>query len=195
VSVTTAAPLKARPAIVGYVFARGAAIRPDEIAAEKLTHLNFAFADLRAGRLVEADPGDAANLAVLTGLRKRNPELRVLVSAGGWVGSKGFSDVALTAGAAAPVRTQRRRAPATARPRRPRPRLGVSRLPGNGNRHRPATAPAFSALLADLRRALDEEAPRASGRLLLTIAAGAFAGTTSRTSTWRRPRPRSTSST
>ena len=175
VGVATAAPLTARPVIVGYVFARGAAIRPDEIAAEKLTHINFAFADLRAGRLVEADPGDAANLAVLTGLRKRNPELRVLVSAGGWVGSKGFSDVALTA-------ARRRlfvRSVVELLRRHDLDGLDLDweypGLPGNGNRHRPADRAGFSALLADLRRALDEDGAARQRRLLLTIAAGAFA--------------------
>jgi chitinase len=173
--VSAAASAEARPAIVGYVFARGGVIHPDEIAAEKLTHINFAFADLRGGRLVEGDPGDAANLAVLTGLRKRNPELRVLVSAGGWLGSKGFSDVALTA-------ARRRvfvRSVVDFLRRHDLDGFDLDweypGLPGNGNRHRPADRASFTALLADLRRALDEDGAARKRHLLLTIAAGAFA--------------------
>jgi len=173
-SLLAAAPPPRRPAIIGYVFARGGTIRPDEIAAEKLTHLNFAFASLRGGRLVESEAGDAANLAVLTGLRRRNPGLRVLVSAGGWTGSKGFSDVALTAArrgafAASVVEFLRRH---------DLDGLDVDweypGLPGAGNPHRPFDRANFTALLADLRRALDAEGAARGRTLLLTIAAGAF---------------------
>lgn len=163
-----------RPVVVGYVFARGGTIRPEEIAAEKLTHLNFAFASLRGGRLVETDAEDTANLAVLTGLRRRNASLRVLVSAGGWLGSKGFSDAALSS-------TSRRTFVASV--------VGFLRrhdldgldldweypgLPGNGNPHRPADRAGFTALVEELRRALDAEGQARGRKLLLTIAAGAF---------------------
>jgi chitinase len=172
-----AAALPARPApvIVGYVFGRGEPLHGAAIAAEKLTHVNFAFAELRRGRLAIASPEDAAALAVLTGLRQRNPELRVLVSAGGWLGSKGFSDLA---------RSEARRSTFV------RSVVDVLRrydldgldldweypgLPGNGNPHRPADRQGFTALLDELRHALDQDGARRGRRLLLTIAAGAFA--------------------
>jgi len=45
-------------------------------------------------------------------------------------------------------------------------------LPGNGNTNRPEDRQNFTALMAELRAALDRKAPR--GRTLLTFAAGAF---------------------
>ena len=84
-------------AIIGYVFPRERELQPSEIDAAKLTHVNYAFANLKNGLLVEGFAKDAFNLRVLTGLRQANPDLRILVSVGGWTWSKGFSDMALTA--------------------------------------------------------------------------------------------------
>ena len=64
----TAGPAGARaaegpgPAIIGYVFARDRVLEPEAIAAEKLTHVNFAFANIRDGRVIEGSPRDADNL-------------------------------------------------------------------------------------------------------------------------------------
>ena len=46
-------------------------------------------------------------------------------------------------------------------------------LPGDGNPHRPEDKENFTALMADLRAALDREGTRRGGHLLLTFAAGA----------------------
>ncbi|MHB1958631.1 MAG: glycoside hydrolase family 18 protein [Acidobacteriaceae bacterium] len=82
--------------IAAYVFPRNTVLTADQVAAKKLTRINFAFANIYQGRIVEGDPSDAANLAMLVGLKKENPELTVLVSVGGWLWSGRFSDAALT---------------------------------------------------------------------------------------------------
>jgi chitinase len=88
--------------------------------APRLTHLNYAFGFLDAeGKCVSSDPwadyqrpfsaeqsvngkadqaGQAlsGNLNQLKQLKARYPKLRVLISLGGWTGSKYFSDAALT---------------------------------------------------------------------------------------------------
>src|SRR5512143_1227425 len=87
----------ARPAVIAYVFPRGGVLEAHTIRAEELTHVNFAFANVVGGKVVEGSPRDAGNLKVLTGLRQYHPHLKVLVSVGGWSWSKGFSDAALTA--------------------------------------------------------------------------------------------------
>ena len=51
---------------------------------------------LKGNAIADASERDAANLAVLTGLRKDHPGLAVLISVGGGGGSGGFSDMALT---------------------------------------------------------------------------------------------------
>ena len=82
--------------IAAYVFPRNMVLTADQVAAKKLMRINFAFANIDKGRIVEGDPSDAANLAMLVGLKKENPELTVLVSVGGWLWSGRFSDAALT---------------------------------------------------------------------------------------------------
>src|SRR5437773_7889515 len=82
--------------IIAYLFPQERVIDPTEIRAEKLTHINYAFANIKDGLVVEGFAHDALNYQALVGLKKRNPALRVLVSVGGWTWSGGFSDVAAT---------------------------------------------------------------------------------------------------
>jgi chitinase len=56
--------------IIGYVFAQDRVLDPATIAAEKLTHINYAFANIKDGRVVEGFANDDANFRVLTGLRR-----------------------------------------------------------------------------------------------------------------------------
>ena len=162
-----------RPAVIAYVFPRDRVLESSEIRADKLTHVNFAFANVVGGRVVEGSPRDAENLRVLTGLRRDHPHLRILVSVGGWTWSKGFSDAALTA-------KSRRVFVASAVDFVRRHDLDgfdvdweYPGLPGDGNPHRPEDKENFTALMADLRAALDREGARRGRPLLLTFAAGA----------------------
>jgi chitinase len=86
--------------VVGYYIGWARTARnfpPEKIDARKLTHINYAFANIEAGRVVLGDPAtDRANLADLRDLKVNNPALKILVSVGGWNWSKHFSDVALT---------------------------------------------------------------------------------------------------
>lgn len=83
-----------------------------DIPADRLTHLNYAYIDIsEAGQCVSADewadtqylyPGDLTserlrgNFKQLQVLRGDNPNLRVLMTVGGWERSRHFSDVAVT---------------------------------------------------------------------------------------------------
>jgi chitinase len=84
------------PVVAAYVFPQSRVLVPGEIDARKLTRVNYAFANIADGRIVEGLPTDAANFAALNALKKDNPHLTVLVSVGGWLWSGGFTDVALT---------------------------------------------------------------------------------------------------
>lgn len=88
--------LPAKPAVVAYVFKRNDVIQPGEIAADKLTRINYAFALIQEGKIVNGYLNDDQNLTALVALKKENPSLTVLVSVGGWLGSGNFSDMALT---------------------------------------------------------------------------------------------------
>jgi chitinase len=160
--------------VIGYVFPRGRILGPSEVDATKLTHVNYAFANVVHGEIVEGSPQDGENLRVLGELRRTNRGFKVLVSVGGWTWSKGFSDAVLT-----PESRQRFVASAVEFVRR-HALDGVDidweypALPGDSNPHRPEDTANFTTVMADLRRALDREASTSGRRLLLTMAAGAF---------------------
>ena len=84
--------------IVGYV-AGWKTVKAKRIAAERLTHINYAFADVREG-LVQNMEGkserDSLNFLELHKLKTINPDLKILVSIGGWTHSKGFSEAVST---------------------------------------------------------------------------------------------------
>lgn len=77
--------------VVAYV-----ASLPPVIHAEKLTHINFAFARIDGNGHVGFDrPDSGETLRKLRSLEARNPRLKVIVCVGGWQ-AEGFSDAALT---------------------------------------------------------------------------------------------------
>jgi chitinase len=66
------------------------------VDAEKLTHINYAFARVNDdGEVYLHNPNSPGHLAQIQALKAKNPDLKVLVSVGGW-GADGFSDAALT---------------------------------------------------------------------------------------------------
>lgn len=79
--------------IVAYV--EGASM-PAKIPAHKLTDINFAFARIDSkGRIGLANADLERSLRRLAALKTSQPELRVIISVGGWT-ADGFSDAALT---------------------------------------------------------------------------------------------------
>lgn len=87
--------------MVGYYpyYARNSGFTPLKLAASKLTHINYAFADISSQhKLVMANPTtDLKNFEDLRQLKKRNSQLKTLISVGGWDYSKNFSNAAATA--------------------------------------------------------------------------------------------------
>ncbi len=64
--------------------------------ANQITHINYAFANIEKGLVVEGSSSDTEILKKLNGLKAINKDLKILISVGGWSWSKHFSDVALT---------------------------------------------------------------------------------------------------
>ncbi|MCB1061161.1 MAG: glycoside hydrolase family 18 protein [Calditrichaeota bacterium] len=102
--------------IVGYypswaIYARNYLVT--DIPAEQLTHINYAFANISGGQVVLGDayadidrfyPGDCwdpgcqrGNFHQLRILKQLHPQLKTLISVGGWTWSENFSDAAATA--------------------------------------------------------------------------------------------------
>lgn len=86
--------------MVGYYAAWAAysGFAPDKIDATKLTHINYAFANVGSDHRIkmgypDIDPG---NFAKLRNLKAVNPSLKLIIAVGGWTWSGQFSDAALT---------------------------------------------------------------------------------------------------
>ncbi len=151
------------------------------IDAAKLTHINYAFANIIGGEVRFGTEGiddtemNEEDISALIALKSVNPELKVLVSVGGWGWSGNFSDAALTdssrnrfgASAAAFVRDHRLD--------------GIDldweypNHPGAGNTYRAEDVHNFTLMLRSVREHLDSMAAEQGRkeRYRLTIATGA----------------------
>lgn len=93
-------PAQKERLLIGYypAWASYTGFTPDRIDAKNLTHINYAFA--KVGKDLKIAMGypdrDPANFRLLAALKKKNPELKTLISVGGWTWSGRFSDAALT---------------------------------------------------------------------------------------------------
>jgi chitinase len=165
-----------------------------DLPADQLTHVNYAFAQVKAGEIALVDasaatqkvyPGDKREGGALRGsfhqlqlLKKKHPKLRTLISIGGWTKSGGFSDAALTR------ESRTKFAKSCVRFLIKYGFDGVDvdwefpvagGLPGN--KARPADKGNFTRMLAALRRELDARGKTDHRHYLLTIAAPATPGT------------------
>lgn len=159
--------------IIAYVFPQDRVLSADEVNGRRLTRINYAFANIKNGEIVEGFPHDSENLAILNQLKRSNPALKILVSVGGWTWSGGFSDAALTP-------QSRARFIASAVSLIERHHLdGIDidwEYPGqagNGNTFRPEDKRNYTLLLAELRQRLDREQTHLGRRLYTSIATGA----------------------
>ena len=145
----------------------------DDMPANLLTHVCYAFANVHEDGSVHLESdNDSANLDKLIALKEKNPQLRVLLSIGGWGWSKYFSNAALTAESrkvfivsAINIVTQHDLDGLDIDWEYPGQR-------GDGNVFRPEDKRNFTFLLKGLRQRLD--AIHDGRRRQLTIATGAF---------------------
>jgi chitinase len=145
-----------------------------KIGAEKLTHINYAFAQVSEdGRIVLHDPQAPRRLAELRALKAKNPILKVILSVGGW-GADHFSDAALT-------HDSRAKFAASAIELIQTHSLDGIDLdweypgqPGPGIKFREEDKQNFTLLLKELRRQMDQydhqQGPRGDRHSILTIA-------------------------
>lgn len=168
-----AAAQQTAPIVVGYVFVPKGNLQPGQVDAHKLTRVNYAFANIKDGRMVEGESTDAGNLAYLTALRKENPRFSVLISVGGWLWSGNFSDMALT------EKSRKVFIESVMEFLRRYDLDGLDidwefpGMEGSTKHFRSVDGKNFTLLLKELRKRFDEERARTGRQLFLTIAAAA----------------------
>ncbi|HEX9062373.1 MAG TPA: glycosyl hydrolase family 18 protein [Clostridia bacterium] len=105
ITVTTLQPVSPPPVssttkIIGYYAGWSAynGFTPDKVDASKLTHINYAFASVGSDLKIALGDStiDPSNFSKLNTLKAAYPNLKTIISVGGWEGSGKFSDAALT---------------------------------------------------------------------------------------------------
>lgn len=81
--------------IIGYY--AGTSIPVDSFETEKLTHLIFCFGHLNNNKFSIGSAADSATIKRMVQLKRTHPELKIMLSLGGWSGCKSCSDVFNTA--------------------------------------------------------------------------------------------------
>ncbi|NIJ53735.1 glycoside hydrolase family 18 protein [Dyadobacter arcticus] len=72
-------------------------VMTEDIDVAKLTHINYAFVDVKDSMAVLTNLAtDSTNFRKLNALKLINPDLKIVISIGGWAWSENFSDAVLT---------------------------------------------------------------------------------------------------
>jgi chitinase len=150
-----------------------------KIEAGKLTHINYAFANIINGEVMFDTSGidnallNKNDLEHLTHLRDVNPSLKVIISVGGWGWSGNFSDAAYNDS------TRNRFAASAAKFISENNLDGIDldweypNQPGAGNKYRAEDKTNFTLLLKAIRERLDSLGLENPGKeYLLTVATG-----------------------
>jgi len=83
--------------VIGYVGGYKGLVDASLIDASKLSIINYAFVDVKGNRAwLTNESTDTTNFRNLTGLKLVNPDLRIVISIGGWAWSENFSNAVLT---------------------------------------------------------------------------------------------------
>jgi chitinase len=161
--------------VIGYVGGYKGLTDMSMINPEKLTHINYAFVNVRNNRAwLTRERTDTTNFRNLVLLKKKNPDLKILISIGGWTWSKNFSDAALTD-------TSRRAFAASAVNIIRKYKLdGVDidweypGLQGDNNKVRDEDGDNYTLMFKALRAELDSLEKETGSKKLLTAATGGF---------------------
>ncbi len=167
---TTPNPVPPKIRLAGYFYGLDAQDQLSDLAVDKLTSLIYAFVDVSPdGNCVSAAPAlDQSNFTQLRLVKQRNPQLEILFSVGGYSRSAYFSNAALTPAS----RSQFASSCIQLMQQNGFDGIDIDwEVPVSGGApgtiHRPKDKQNYTALIAELRRQMDESGGR---HYLLSIA-------------------------
>jgi chitinase len=83
--------------VIGYIPGYNGVFDATTVDADKLTHINYAFVDVKDSMAWLTNIStDTINFRTLNYLKKANPDLKLMISIGGWAWSENFSDAVFT---------------------------------------------------------------------------------------------------
>jgi chitinase len=163
---------KTKPVVIGYVGGYRGNIHTDSIDVERLTHINYAFVDIKDNRAWLHNKTDDGNLKKLVALKGKNPALKILISIGGWTWSKHFSDAVLSD-------TSRKKFAESAVAIVAKYKLdGIDidweypGMQGDSNVYRPEDRANYTLMFRDIRSSLDSLSKIMHKKYLVSLAAG-----------------------
>lgn len=174
-SASSFAQVKKKKYIVnGYVGGYRGLVNADEIDAAKLTHINYAFVNVKDSMAFLTNlKTDSTNFRKLNELKKINPDLKIIPSIGGWSWSENFSDAVLTPS------SRKKFAKNSVDIVREYKLDGVDidwEYPGmrgeEGNVYRPEDKQNFTMMFEEIRAELDKLSAETGKKYLLTAAVG-----------------------
>jgi len=164
------------PVIIAYVGGYRGLVDVSKISANKITHINYAFVDVKDGKaFLTNEATDTVNFRTLNELKQQNPDLKILISVGGWTWSRNFSDAVLT------TEGQKVFAKSAVEIMDKYNLDGVDidweypAIPGDdGNVYRPEDKQTYTLMFAAIRSELDALEKSTDKKYLLTTAVGGF---------------------
>jgi len=170
-----------KPAVIAYYTGNEMIIGEYPVAS--LTHIIYSFLKLDGDTLAFQQPGQQKILRGLVNLKKKYPDLKIIVSLGGWGGCKPCSDVFSDEGA------RRRFAASTTKLLKEYNADGIDldwEYPGieghPGHPYKPEDVPNFTALVRSLRESMGD-------RYELSFAAGGFRKFLEQSVEWEKVMP------
>lgn len=163
----------AKPVIIGYVGGFRGLADIESVDAVRLSHINYAFVDIKDNRAwLHNEATDTINLRKLVELKQMNPNIKILISVGGWTWSKNFSNATLTD-------TSRKNFAASAVDIVAKYKLdGIDidweypGMQGDSNVYRPEDKEHYTLLFKELRAGLDNLAKITQQKYFVTTAVG-----------------------
>ncbi|MDF1559170.1 MAG: glycoside hydrolase family 18 protein [Bacteroidales bacterium] len=155
--------------VMAYFYPRSDDFDPDTLQLDRLTHIIFSFTEVIDNEMKLRDEARGLLLRKLAEQKEKYPGLKVMIACGGWGGSGGFSEMART------KKSRRVFVQSAVRFIEDYTLDGLDidweypGQPGAGNPYIPEDRENFTALMRELRKAMD----RTGREQTLTFAAGA----------------------